>query len=126
MNTDRHLPYDHQPPTLSPERIAGLLTLACEQLDDDTVKALRLARNTALDRQAAHAPSFAFDGRHRLYWPVPHTARQWAAAGLLLATLAGGAGYWQHQHQHETMTHLDLAILTDDMPMEVFIDHRTE
>lgn len=123
MNTDRHLPHDHQPQPLSPERIAGLLTLASEQLDDDTVKALRQARNTALDRQAVHTLSFAFDGRHRLHWPVPHTVRQWAAAGLLLAALAGGAGYWQHLHHHETMAHLDVAILTDDMPLEVFIDH---
>lgn len=123
MNTDRHLPHDRQPQALSPERIAGLLTLASEQLDDDTVRALRLARNAALDRRAVHTPSFAFDGRHLLHWPVPHTARQWAAAGLLLAALAGGAGYWQHLHHHETMVHLDIAILTDDMPLEVFIDH---
>lgn len=126
MNNDRHLPHDRQPQALSPERIAGLLTLASEQLDDDTVKALRLARHAALDRQAVHAPAYALDNRHGLHLPVPHTPRQWAAAILLLAALAGGAGYWQHLHHHETMAHLDIAILTDDMPLEVFIDHRSE
>ncbi|HZW24777.1 MAG TPA: DUF3619 family protein [Gallionella sp.] len=121
MNIEPHLPEDRQ--DIDPEQIAGLLTLATEQMDRDTLEALRRARHAALDRQTTRAPAFALDGRHGLHFPIPHTARQWAAAGLLLAALAGGAGYWQHLHHHETMAHLDVAILTDDMPLEVFIDH---
>lgn len=108
---------------IDPERIAGLLTLATEQLDAETVGALRRARHAALDRQAVHAPAYALDGRHGHHWPVPHTPRQWLAAALLLAAVAASGGYWQHLHKHEMMAHLDVAILTDDMPMEVFIDH---
>lgn len=107
---------------IDPERIAALLALSAEQLDGDIVEALRRVRHAALERQAAHAPAFALDGRHGHHWPILHTPRQWAAA-LLLVALAVGTGYWQHLHKHEMMAHLDVAILTDDMPMEVFIDH---
>jgi len=121
MNIEPRSPHDRQ--TSAPEQIAGLLTLATEQMDSDTVDALRRARHAALDRQMAHAHSFAFDGIHILHWPIPHTPRQWVAAVLLIAVLVGSAGYWQHLHKHEMMAHLDIAILTDDMPMEVFIDN---
>ncbi|OGS86146.1 MAG: hypothetical protein A2061_00020 [Gallionellales bacterium GWA2_59_43] len=126
MNIEPRLPLDHLPPTIAPERITGLLTLATEQLDNDTVEALRRARHTALNRQVVHAPTFALDSRHGLHWPIPHTPRQWAAAALLIAVVAGSTGYWQHLRKHEMMAHLDIAILTDDMPLEVFIDHRSE
>lgn len=120
MNIEPRL-QDSQP--LAPERIAGLLTLSTEHLDIGTVEALRRARHAALSRQAAHAPFYAFDGRHGHHWPIPHTPRQWFAAALLLVAIASSAGYWQHLRKHEMMAHLDVAILTDDMPMEVFIDH---
>lgn len=124
MNIEPRLSEDR--PDIDPEQIAGLLTLATEQMDRNTVAALRRARHAALDRQTAHAPAYALDSRHGLHLPIPHTPRQWAAAVLLIAAITGSMGYWQHLHQHEMMAHLDVAILTDDMPLEVFIDHRTE
>lgn len=124
MNIESRLPND--PQDIAPERIAELLTISAERLDTNTVEALRRARHKALDRQTVHAPSFVLDGRHGLHWSIPHTPRQWAAAALLLAVVAVSTGYWQHLHKHETMAHLDVAILTDDMPLEVFVDHRTE
>jgi hypothetical protein len=124
MNIESRLPHD--PQDIVPERIAELLTISAERVDTNTVEALRRARRKALDRQAVRAPSLVLDGRHGLHWPIPHTPRQWAATALLLAVVAVSTGYWQHLHKHEMMAHLDVAILTDDMPMEVFIDHRTE
>lgn len=124
MNIEHRLPHD--PQDIDPERIAELLTISAKRLDANTAEALRRARHKALDRQMVRAPSFVLDGRHGLHWPIPHTPRQWAAATLLLAVVAASTGYWQHLHKHETMAHLDVAILTDDMPMEVFVDHRTE
>ena len=110
------------PHDMTPEAIAGLLTRATEQLDDDTVAALRLARNLALERQALNQPVFALNTGHGIHWPTPHTTHQWMAmAVLLIVMLAGGISYWHHAHERE-MTHLDIAILTDDLPMEIFID----
>ncbi|MCK9201568.1 MAG: DUF3619 family protein [Gallionella sp.] len=131
MNIEPRLPHDRKSPNIdspdiAPEQIAGLLTRSAEQLDSNTVAALRRARHTALDRQNVHAPAFALDAKHGFHWQLPHTPRQWVATVLLLAVVVGSSGYWQHLRKHEMMTHLDVAILTDDMPMEVFIDHRSE
>ncbi|OGS92158.1 MAG: hypothetical protein A2Z95_00655 [Gallionellales bacterium GWA2_60_18] len=105
-----------------PERITELLNHAAERLDDDTLAALRQARSAALERQAQHEPAFALSTEHGMHWLLPHTARQWAVAAILLAvTLAGGTGYWHHANELE-LTQLDVAILTDELPMEVFVD----
>lgn len=131
MNIEPRLPHDRKSPDIdSPdialEQIAGLLTLSAEQLDSNTVEALRRARHTALDRQTVRTSAFSLDGTHGFHWQLPHTPRQWVATVLLLAVIAGSTGYWQHLRRHEMMTHLDVALLTDDMPLEVFIDHRSE
>ncbi len=110
------------PHDMTPEAIAKLLTRATEQLDDDTVAALRRARNFALKKQALDQPVFALSTEHGIHWPAPHTSHQWIAmAALLIVILAGGISYWHHAQEHE-MSHLDIAILTDDLPMEIFID----
>lgn len=110
------------PHDITPETIARLLTRATGQLDDNTVAALRRARNLALERQILNQSAFALSTGHSIHWPVPHTTHQWMAmAVLLIAMLAGGISYWHHAHERE-ISHLDIAILTDDLPMEVFID----
>lgn len=107
-------------PEAAPKHIARLLTRAAEQLDDDTVAALRRARSLALQRQMATKPALSLTTGHHMHWPLPHAVPQWAAAVLLVAAIAGGISYWQHSR--EEMSHLDIAILTDDMPLEVFVD----
>ena len=69
MNIEPRLPHNRQ--DIAPEQIAGLLTLAAEQLDSGTVEALRRARHAALDRQAVRAPAYALDSRHGLHLPIP-------------------------------------------------------
>lgn len=108
-------------------KIAQLLTQSTRQMDGRTLSALCKARHIALERQSAHAPVFAHahastsgspDWTHRL---MPHTAHQWIAAGLLVAAIASGAGYWHHA-QEQQISDLDVAILTDELPIEVFVD----
>ncbi|HXU94400.1 MAG TPA: DUF3619 family protein [Gallionella sp.] len=109
------------PPEIDPKRIAKLLTRAAEQLDADTLASLRHARNRALERRAVTKPAFSLSTGHHIHWPSPHTIPQWiGTAALLVAIVAGGVSYWHHSR--EEMSHLDVAILTDDMPMEVFVD----
>lgn len=111
---------DRQPLTM--ESIAKLLTHAAQQLDADTVDALRRARNIALERQSQKKPVFALSAGHGAHWLIPHSTHQWVAAIILFAAiLFGGINYWQHTQEHD-MAHLDTAILTDDMPLEVFVD----
>jgi hypothetical protein len=120
MNTN-HGPSGGPSREALPGQIARLLTRAAQQLDGDTVSALRRARQRALERQTVRRSVFALDAGHNLHLPIPHTSLQWLAAAMMLAVLAGGIGYWHHAGEHES-SHLDLAILTDDLPMEVFID----
>lgn len=122
MSMNTRLPDEHQTQSTTPERIAELLTLATEQLDSDTLEALLRSRQTALARQTIHVRSASLSSGHGIHWLISHSVRHWAAI-LLVTAVVFGAGYWQHLRKHERMTNLDVAILTDDMPMDVFIDH---
>ena len=105
---------------IAPERIAQLLTRAAQQLDDDTVTALRLARNVALEKQSLSRPVFVLSAAHSIRWLMPHSTHQWIAAIILfVAILFSGVSYWQHEID---LSHLDTAILTDDLPLEIFVD----
>lgn len=107
---------------ISPERIARLLTQSTQQLDPDTLAALRKARQTALERQSLNRPVFLLSTGNGIRWLMPHSTHQWVGMVIVLAAmLLGGASYLHHMHENE-IGHLDAAILTDDMPLEVFVD----
>ncbi len=121
MNTDTDSP-NNKPRGLAPERIARLLTHAARQLDGHTVAALRRAHNVALKRQSLSKPVFALSTGHGTHWLIPHSTHQWAATVILFtAILFGGVNYWQHAQESE-LARLDIAILTDDLPLEAFVD----
>lgn len=110
---------------IAPERIAQLLTRATQQLDDTTVAALRRSRIVALERQSAGKPVSVLSTGHGLHWLMPHSTHQWVATVILFAAIIfGGVHYWQHTREVE-LAHLDAAILTDDMPLEAFVDNYT-
>jgi hypothetical protein len=106
----------------NPDKIAQLLTQSTRQMDARTLSALSQARHNALERQEAHAPVFALAGTDRSsHWLAQHAATQWIAAGLLAATLVLASSYYHHS-QEQQIGELDVAILTDELPMEVFVD----
>ena len=118
----KNSPSNNNRQPLTMESIAKLLTQATQQLDTNTVDALRRARNVALEKQLQKKPVFALNTEHGAHWLIPHSTHQWVAAIILLvAILFGGVNYWQHTQEHE-LAHLDTAILTDDMPLEIFVD----
>lgn len=122
MNTNTNSPKKNDSGGIAPQRIAQLLTRAAQQLDDNTASALRRARNVALERQSQHKPAFALSTGHGFRWLLPHSAHQWVAMIIILvAILFGGVSYWHHAHEND-LAHLDTAILTDDLPLEVFVD----
>ncbi len=109
-------------PELAPERVAQLLTSAVQRMDERTVTALSQARNMALERQLQCKPVSVLSTGHVVHWFMPHSTQQKVAMVILLVTiLFGGLNYWQHAHEVE-LARLDAAILTDDMPLEVFVD----
>jgi len=107
---------------LDPGKIARLLTASTRQLDERTISALSDARHIALDRQMVRVPVFAIHTGHSIHSLVPHTIRQWVVAGLLMAAFIAGAGYWNNLQDQQQIDEVDLAILTDDLPIEVFVD----
>ena len=115
------------PHPLDPKKIVQLLTQSTRQLDETTLSALVNARQNALKRQLVRAPIFALTPvslgtshgwSNRL---LPASAQLWIAAGLLAAALLAGTSYWQHVKEQQ-ISDLDVAILTDDLPIEVFVD----
>ncbi|MDO8812395.1 MAG: DUF3619 family protein [Gallionella sp.] len=111
---------DRQP--LSMEAIAKLLTRATQQLDTDTVTALRRARDAALERQSQRKHVFALSTGRGAHSLIPHSTHQWVAVAILfVAILFGGINYWHHTQEHD-LGHLDAEILIDDLPLEVFVD----
>lgn len=107
---------------LDPGKIARLLTQGIRQLDTTTLAALADARQNALKRQSVRAPVAALSTGRWTHSLIPHpSVQQWLVTGLLVVIFVVAAGYWQHA-QEQQISELDVAILTDDLPIEVFVD----
>lgn len=112
---------------LDPIKIAGLLNQSTQQLDKATLSALFDARQNALSRQSVRAPAYAFaavSSSGATSWTdklMSHAAPAWAALLLLVVILITGTSYWQNTQELQ-VDEIDVAILTDVMPIEVFVD----
>ncbi|MEO8332336.1 MAG: DUF3619 family protein [Gallionella sp.] len=106
---------------LNPVKIAQLLTQGTRQLNTNTISALADARQNALKRQLVRAPVAALSTGRWTHNLLPHSLQQWLVTGLLVFILMITAGYLQHA-QEQQISELDVAILTDDLPIEVFVD----
>lgn len=106
---------------LDPQKIIQILDLSAQDLDQTTLSGLQQARAKALQKQASKAHVLQLAGHQWTELLVPHSLQQWAIAILLvLAVFAGGGMWWQHSQQHHI--ELDEQILTDELPIEIFID----
>lgn len=108
-------------PPLNHKRIADLLTRSSTQLDGQTAANLRRASAVALQRQRVHQHAFSLSTiGHKAHDLMPHSTHQKVAAAIILAAiLVSMAGYWQ---QMQDSHNLDIDILTDELPIEVFVD----
>ncbi|OGT25192.1 MAG: hypothetical protein A3K00_09805 [Gallionellales bacterium RIFOXYD2_FULL_52_7] len=107
---------------LTNDSIRKLLDHATVHLDTTTASHLRSARNRAL---AYQAPRPAWLDRHGILVLATrsrHGIPFWALSILLAAgLLLGTATYWQHATEHDH-SDIDIAILTDDLPVDAYID----
>ena len=107
---------------LEPNKIINILNQGTQDLDKNTVSGLQLARAEALQKQARQAHTLQLAGHRWAGLLVPHTLQQWAIATLLLLAIASATGlWWQHNH-HQRLMEVDMRILTDELPIEIFID----
>ncbi|MDH4215930.1 MAG: DUF3619 family protein [Gallionella sp.] len=107
---------------LNPKRISQLLNQGTWQMDEKVLAALSDARQKALLRQSVRAPVFTFATSRWTHLLPSFSAHQWVSAGLLAIMLVIGADYYWHHAQEQQIADLDVAILTDDLPIEVFVD----
>ena len=105
---------------LHSEQVRQLLNNSLNRLDQPALARLRHAREQALARYDSHitAPAFAWACKWRITGSH-HKSHYFAAAVLLAAILFGGITYW---HQEHDVSEVDIAILTDELPIEVYVD----
>ena len=110
----------------NPEPIKQLLNCSLARLDQPALARLRTARLRALNRyetRSATSPLFAWDGEH-VVWHTSahrHSIHYWIGATLLAASLFSGIVYWQQAMDNDT-SDVDFAILTDDLPIQYYVD----
>lgn len=106
--------------------IKELLNASTLQLAPDTLEKLRSARTNALNHQRIHhtAPILAWLGYHSGEKEHFHFSKQmnWAIAILFVAFLISAAAIWQNYATEHEICDVDIAILTDDMPIHVYVD----
>jgi hypothetical protein len=111
---------------LNTKEIQQLLNRSAAQLDKGTLDKLQSARRTALQYQQREqqAPVLAWLTEHGVihHHSTPfHKAYNLGMVALLIVLLVGGALYWQQSYEHDH-SDIDIAILTDDLPVDMYVD----
>ena len=113
---------------LNTESVRQLLNRSSARIDPSALARLRDARTQALARYDARStePAFAWAGlsstnsRHAAGSHRSHYL-YWIAALLFAASLFSAVAYWKQATDHE-VSDVDIAILTDDLPIEMYVD----
>lgn len=102
--------------------LKNLLDRSAASLDRSTADRLARARATALQHQRASGSGWlSRNGLLHGYAWHEHRAAYRIALLVFAALLVGALGYWQHLPEHEHGD-IDIAILTDEMPVDVYVD----
>lgn len=110
---------------LDHEKVKRLLNRSVTRLEQPVLERLHDARTQALVRyEARHRASPIVAWAGSFAWGAASTPQKThilAAAVLLAAVLFGAATYW-NQVEDDALSELDIAILTDELPMHIYID----
>lgn len=107
---------------LDHKEIGKLLDKSTERLDRSTLDSLRTARQHAVQHQRAGTSGWV--GRDGLLYGHVHLSQRafnWLLVAAIVTLLAINLTYWDNLYDHEHVD-LDIAILTDDMPVDVYVD----
>ncbi len=106
---------------INSQQFTQLLNRSIQQLDQDKLAALRAARQTALSKQRVSVAAATLSSGHLLPIHLSLRAQKWIIAVLVTAILLSAWSVLQHQHEQQ-INELDIAILSDEMPIEIFVD----
>lgn len=107
---------------LTTREIARLLDQSADQLSPATLKELTAARQQAVQRQTVSASTWMNrDGTLHGHMQLSQRALNWIIAAAIVTLLAINLTYWDHTSEHDH-SDIDIAILTDDLPVDMFID----
>ena len=107
--------------------IKALLDNSTTRLPTTTLEKLRSARTKALDHQRIRrtVPALVWlghhgGGRNDLFRSAK--AMNWAVALLFLVFLVSGISAWQNYSNERDICETDIAILTGDLPINVYLN----
>jgi uncharacterized protein DUF3619 len=111
-------------------KIVRHLNAGLGTIKQGTAYQLQTARQSALDRyREAPQPLFGLAWAGDVAFRVSHSryfnSRNLLAAGLLVLTLIG-ATYWQVVIQANDIADIDANLLTDDLPINAYLDSNFE
>jgi len=106
--------------------IKNLLNTSTAQLAPATLENLRTARSRALEHQRTRhsMPVLAWLGQHNSRYGSFHISRpyNWIIAALFVACLISGASFLHSYTTEHEISEVDIAILTDDLPIHALLD----
>lgn len=113
-------------PDINTQKLKELLNQSTVQLSSGTLDKLRTARTHALKHQRVHhtMPVLAWLGHHSGKYDSSYLNKpmNWVVALLFVACLITGASIWDNYTTEHEISEIDIAILTDDMPLHVYVD----
>lgn len=115
MNTENYI-----------NKIKELLHISGTQLAPATLENLRTARMNAIERQRTRhsVPVLSWLGYQSGQNESSRISKSvnWFIVVLLAASLISLASYWHTEFTEHEISEVDLAILTDDLPIHVFLE----
>ncbi len=107
---------------LTTKEIGRLLDQSANQLNRNTLNELYAARQHAVQRQRASVSSWvSHNGTLHGHMQLTPRALNWIIAAAIATLLAINLTYLDHVSDHDH-SDIDIAILTDDLPVDMFID----
>ena len=109
---------------LDTNKVRQLLNRSLGEMDEATLARLERARRTALEHQRASQPMpvLAAIGSWFPHSPAArHPLLFWGGILVLLAAMYG-ASSWMSHNLEANSSDIDIAILTDELPIEVYVD----
>ncbi len=107
---------------LRTHEIRHLLNRSANQLDRATLNELHAARQLALQHQRVSTSAWVSrNGMLHGQLQISQRALSWIIAAIVATLLVINLTYWDHAFEHDH-SDIDVQILTDDLPVEMYVD----